>query len=176
MYIFLWCVFQKPKDATTLAPLCVMLPEWLESIQHHRYGWCGFGVSKQTNIWSRVYRIQTSNLPNSWLQKLRVGIGSTSLICGPKLVPWFLNSLMTMFFSGKKHHPSRCLVSGLKTKPCSWCVTKLSKKTCHFGMGPNTMAIHGYPCYPKKFTKLVQWMLLEKVQHLYIWWRFFWAT
>lgn len=51
-----------------------------------------------------------------------------------------------MFFSGEEAPPpSRRLVSRLKTKPCSCCVTKLSKKTCHVGMGPDNMAIHATP-------------------------------
>ncbi len=116
---------------TRIHPTSYIPLMWLWSIKANKY---------------LVTSISYSNIKSSKFltPKLRVGIGSRSLICGLKLVPWFLGSLMTMFFSGKKHHPSRCLVSGLKTKPCSSCVTKLSKKTCHFG-GPNTMAIHATP-------------------------------
>ena len=116
-------VFQIPKDATTLAPLWVMSPEWRgESVQLH---------------------------PNDWLQ-------NWCLEKDQRLVPnlcsqsgtliWFLGGLMTMFFSGEEAlPPSRRFVSRLKTKPCSCCVTKLSKKTCHVGMGPSNMATHATP-------------------------------
>lgn len=155
-------VFQVPKDATALAPLFLDVAWMTRRIRPTSW-------SIKTNkypVMSHAYIVifqMIDSKTGAWK------IGSTNR--SKSVFPWFSGGLMTIFFSGK--HP---------LPPGAWSPdSRQSHAAVVLLSSPRRPVMLGWvqtiwlSMLPQKFTKLVQWMLLEKgTQPVYLFCKLEW--